>query len=603
MIDKCIKESCTGCNMCGDICPQGAICYVIDEEGFWYPKVDYNKCINCGLCKRTCPILCEKKPQKDNPVVYEAWIKDEEIRLKSTSGGVYYALAREVLKKGGYLVGSIYGDDFKSAYHTIAKSEDGLNRIMGSKYFQSNAEGIYSKTKEILLTGELVLFCGTPCQCVALQNFLGKEYSNLIIVDFVCRGINSPLAFKSHIEELEKKYNSKVKRVHLKNKKTGWQSLATYVEFENGKNCHQDKTTSSWVKGFVGGGGLYIRESCHQCHFKGFPRLSDISIADFWGIKGKSERDMFSGISLVLVNSKKGKKLFFDISNDIEFQEHTLEDALPGNPALIESAQRNKKRDDFFPLMKKYGFEKAVKLCTKEGVKVKIKNKLRHAINKARFICSLDVFKFIYYNFFSKNIVRDRKTYLFPHKGVIMDLSKNSRIYLKGRNAEFGYNIMRGSKAETQIRMEGNAKWYLNNGCQVFYNTVVEVKNNAVLNTDFFSMNGGSVIICAKKICFGEDVMLGRNIVIYDSDHHQVLDCDGNMRNYSKEIVIGDHVWLTNQILVQKGVTIGEGSLIGAYTIVRKDVPSHSMVVNGSGDAKIISDNVCWSRKRVEDIG
>lgn len=595
MIDQVIRDRCTGCNMCGDLCPEQAISYQESEEGFWYPIVDATKCVECSLCVDRCPVLSNETQEKNTPTVYEAWLKDETMRLASTSGGVYYALASYILEQGGYIVGAVYADDYKSAYHYVSNRKEDLARIMGSKYFQSNAEGIYQKTKALLEAGELVLFCGTPCQCVALQNYLGKDYPKLYLVDFICLGVNSPLAFKRHIEELEQEYNSPVKKVQLKNKKTGWQSLATYVEFQNGCTCHQDKRESLWVKGFVSGGSLYLRESCYDCHFKGFPRKTDITIGDFWGIKDKSERDMFNGISVVLVSSSKGETLFDACKPKLEFEKHELEDVLPGNPSLLYSARRNANRDKFFVELKKHGFGKAVKNCKKEKPIMTIWIKIKRMF-------TYDVVKFIYYNYFSKNIVRDKGVYLCPHKGTILDLSKDCRIYIKRKDAIIGDNRLRGSKAETHIRMSGNAKWYLNNGCKVFYNTVIEVKNNAVLNTDFFTVNGGSVIICAKGITFGEDTMLGRNITIYDTDYHQVVDENYRMKNFSKPVIIEPHVWLTSNIMVQKGVTIGEGSLIAAYNVIRKDVPPKSMVVNGMTQ-KIVAEDVKWLRRRVDDIG
>ena len=605
MIDKEVKDRCTGCNMCGDICPKKAISYYKDEEGFERPRVDYNKCVKCGLCLKKCPALMENVFKKDIPQVYSAWTNSDSIRLKSTSGGIYYTLAKQFILDGGYIVGSVYNDDYKGAHHIVGNTLSDLDKIMGSKYFQSNAEGIYSDIKALLDKGESVLFCGTPCQSAALQSFLGKKYEKLYIIDFICRGINSPLAYKKHIEELEEKYNSNVKFVHLKNKNTGWQSLATYIEFENGSKYHQDKNSSPWVKGFVGCGGLYMRNSCYNCNYRGLPRISDISLGDFWGIRGMKDEDMFKGISSVMINSQKGKELFETIKNSIHFERRNLDELLEGNPAILSSSTKTSNRDKFFKILNEKKFSEAVAECVNQkndniSIINKVLRKIYNILKKLRFLFKIDTIKFIKYNFFSKNIVREKGKYLIPYRGTVLDLHKNAKIYIKNRNLELCINKLKGSKSEMHLRMENNSKWYVNNGAQIFYNTVIEIKNNAVLNSKFFSANGGSVIICAKEINIGEDVMLGRNIIIYDSDHHQVFDNEMNPSNYPKAVNIEDHVWLTSNVTVLKGVTIGRDSIITAQTLIRKDF-EESSVIAGGASGKVVSKCNGWSRKTIKD--
>lgn len=599
MIDKVVKEKCTGCNMCADICPKGAIYYETNQQGFSIPKVDYDKCVKCGLCVKKCPGLMENVYKKDIPKVYAAWAKDDEIRIQSTSGGMYYVLAEKFIQNGGYIVGSVYDKDYKGAHHVVGNTIEDLKKIMGSKYFQSNAEGIYKQVKELLDKGKKVMFCGTPCQSAALQSFLEKKYENLYTIDFICRGINSPLAFRKHIEELEEEHNSKVKLVHLKNKKTGWQSLATYIEFENGDTYHQDKNTSPWVKGFVGGGGLFMRESCYTCRYRGLPRISDITIGDFWGIHGMSPENMFKGISSIMINTKKGKDLFESIKENIIFKRRNLDELISGNQHILISPEKNKKQNMFFEMLKTKKFSEAIKECV---IKKKKKSFIKRALKKMHAIFKkikfIDTLKFIKYNFFSSNIVREKNVYLIPYKGTILDLDKGAKIYIKGKNLELCTNKLKKSKVEMHLRMNKNAKWYSNNGAQIFYNTVIEVKENAILNTGFFSANGGTVIIASKRINIGEDVMLGRNIIVYDSDFHQVFDRGMKPSNYPKEVNIEDHVWLTSNVTVLKGVTIGRDSLITAQTLIRKDFPENSVIAGGAS-GKVIGECNGWSRKMV----
>lgn len=602
MIDKVVKGKCTGCNMCADICSQKAIYYITDNEGFSVPKVDYEKCIKCGLCVKKCPGIMENIFKKDIPKVFAAWANNDEIRIQSTSGGMYYLIAQKFIENNGYIVGSVYDKDFKGAHHVIGNTVEDLKKIMGSKYFQSNAEGIYGKVKELLEKNAKVLFCGTPCQSAALQAFLGKEYENLYIIDFICRGVNSPLAYRKRIEELEEEHNSKVKLVHLKNKKTGWQSIASYVEFENGDTYHKDKNTSPWVKGFIGCKGLFMRNSCYDCRYRELPRISDITIGDFWGIHGMKPEDMFKGISCVMVNSTKGRKMFEDIKENITFEERNLDELLAGNPAATDKLENHNNRNKFFEMLKTEKFSKAVEENIeeyKESLAKKVFRKIRSVAKKINFVLHLDVIKFIKYNYFSKNVVREKGVYLIPHRGTVLELSKNSRIYIKNKNLELCACKLKKSKAEMYLKMNGNAKWYSNNGAQINYNSYIEIHNNAVLNTKFFTANCGAVIVCARKINIGEDVMMSRNATIYDSDFHQVFDENMKGTNYPKEITIGNHVWITTNVTILKGASIGRDSIVSAKTVVRKEFPENS-IISGEASGKVVADCIGWSRKAIE---
>ena len=336
MIECIKKEQCTGCKMCEDICPKGAISFETDDQGFWYPKVS-DLCIECGLCVKKCPSLNKHLQNEELPKVYSAWSKNDNVRISSTSGGIFWEIASKFIMQGGVVVGSRYCDDWKSAKHVIVKNLDELSMIKGSKYFQSDTEGIYSKVRKELEAGNKVLFCGTPCQISAIKAFLGREYKKLYCMDFICRSINSPKAFRAYIDELEKEYNSEVVEVHLKNKKNGWQSLASQVCFKNGEESIRDKNEDWWVKGFIYN-DLYTRESCYHCQYKVLPRLnSDITIGDFWGIQNQKNIDMFKGISVVLLNTQKGKEIFNDNKNAFIFNKHNIDEVLSGNPALLKN--------------------------------------------------------------------------------------------------------------------------------------------------------------------------------------------------------------------------------------------------------------------------
>lgn len=364
MIGEIEKTSCTGCKMCADVCPKQAISYREDQKGFWYPEVDREKCNECGACINNCPGLSGFESTKCHPEVYSAWIADDEIRLTSTSGGVYYALAKQYIKKSDYIAGCRYSENYKGAFHTVTDSEEELGKMVGSKYFQSDTGGIYQEIKTLLDAGKEVLFCGTPCQSAALQRYLKRSSSGLLTVDFICRGVTSPGVYRRYISELEERFQSTVKSVHMKDKRAGWQSLGIHVKFENRKDYYRTGKDDPWVQGYVKE-NLYVRPSCHYCRYKTLPRVSDISIGDFWGIRGAKNVDLFKGISLVMVNSAKGSALFDQVKDEIIYEKRTLEEAIAGNPSILSNEPVGCKSELFFKSADSMNISEAIKICLK----------------------------------------------------------------------------------------------------------------------------------------------------------------------------------------------------------------------------------------------
>ena len=227
MIDQQIEKNCTGCFACENICSPGAIALTADREGFFYPKVDRQKCVNCGLCVSRCPSLNpEKKSAYTQPQVYAAWNLDKTIRVESTSGGVFSALAEAVLSQGGCVVGAYYDGDFQIR-HTIIEDLKQLPQLRQSKYAQSHVGLTYREVKARLTQGRTVLFCGTPCQSAGLQSYLGKDYPSLYCCDFICRGVISPKVYEKFLRELSPGGKDTLKKVHFKNKDFGWNRFST----------------------------------------------------------------------------------------------------------------------------------------------------------------------------------------------------------------------------------------------------------------------------------------------------------------------------------------------------------------------------------------
>lgn len=366
MIDIKRKEDCVGCGACHDVCPADAIYWITDIEGFWYPKVEVSKCINCGLCEKVCPvihsdILNETNNSNPTPIVLASYNSNEEVRRQSTSGGIFSALAEKWLDEGGYIGGAVWTEEF-GVRHILSNKKEDLSRIMGSKYLQSDMTGIFNDVKLLLDKGEKVLICGCPCQMAGLRRFIRKEYDNLLLVDFICCSINSPKLFKEYIKDLENQYGSPMIYYHPKNKEYGgWHNFAFKARFENGSIYHRNRTEDDFTNCFIGT-HLAARPSCFECHFKKIPRVSDITIGDFWGIENiDPEWDSPDGVSVVLLNNDKGQSYYKSLGESVVSKKESLQDAVKGNAHLIRSLYPSQlDRNAFYETLDTRGFRYAM---------------------------------------------------------------------------------------------------------------------------------------------------------------------------------------------------------------------------------------------------
>ena len=385
------KTNCTSCTACQNICPVNAIELVEDEEGFKYPKVNIEKCINCGLCDRTCPIKNPPNKEKNNkrPIMIAAYNKDNNIRLDSTSGGIFSELAEKIYKENGYVCGAIYNKEWL-VEHYMSNNPKDITELRSSKYLQSDMKDNFIKIKSELQNGNKILICGSPCQIAGLYNFLGnKEYDNLYTCDFICRGMNSPKIFKGYINALEKKYNSKVKKIKFKNKIHGWHNFSTKIDFENGKCYIGGRYLDSYMVGYLKY-NAFMRPSCYACQFKDLPRIADITLADFWGIENINPKlDNDKGTSLILINSIKGEQLFQKIGNNIEYEVITSDQVFNQNVCMNKSVEMTEARKKVFENIDKITYTELSKRYfpepnSKEKIKIKVKtNRILKKIKKS----------------------------------------------------------------------------------------------------------------------------------------------------------------------------------------------------------------------------
>lgn len=376
MIDQATACNCTGCSACVNACPVNAVSLKANEQGFCYPHVDYDKCIKCQKCLKVCPSLNPLVVTRDwDPDVYAAWNRDEHIRVESTSGGVFSALADAVLRRGGYVAGAVYDNDFVIR-HTLIHSVYDIKHQRQSKYAQSELGTIFREIKALLQSGRLVLFCGTPCQSAGLQKYLGKEYENLICCDFICRGVISPKVYQKFLNDMKPDVQADLQRVHFKNKDFGWNRFSTKLTFSDGRTYHRDRNEDYYMRGYLRH-NLYLRDCCYRCDYKTLPRGSDISLGDFWGIGNYDvSLDNEQGTSVVIVNSQKGRELLSWASDSLALFKRTMEEALAGNSCLRNSAAPGKYRAYFFKKMDYVPFAELIEKIDKKTGKQKLSERI-----------------------------------------------------------------------------------------------------------------------------------------------------------------------------------------------------------------------------------
>lgn len=345
MIEIRDKKDCCGCSACVQKCPKHCISMIADAEGFLYPDVSAEKCINCGICEKVCPVLNQKSSQ--NPKSTLSIInKNENEKLQSSSGGCFTLLAKAILNKGGVVYGAAFKQDW-TVHHIRIDNEGQLKALRGSKYVQSDVENTFKETEQDLKDGLYVLYSGTPCQISALKLFLRKDFDNLITVDLICHGVPSPGVWHRYLQKLTNDNIESVKNITFRDKENGWRNYQLTADMPEGSfSSHFGK--NSYLQGMMK--NLYLRPSCHDCPTKKGKSHSDITLADFWSV-WVLHPDVYDdkGTSLVLINSFKGEALLSELSDaDILKKTVDFEDAVYYNQAWMHSATPHSKRKKFF---------------------------------------------------------------------------------------------------------------------------------------------------------------------------------------------------------------------------------------------------------------
>ncbi len=367
------KTKCTGCMACVQRCPRHCIDLKEDAEGFSYPLVDLDMCVDCGLCEKVCPLKVPNEPRTPR-MIYAAKNRNLSVRMASSSGGIFTLLAEVVLKDHGVVFGARFDAQW-NVVHDYTDSIDGLAAFRGSKYLQSRIGDNYRKAERFLKEGRKVLFSGSPCQVAGLRKFLKKDYENLVTVDFVCHGVPSPMIWRDYLKEIlrPKGVDGKnmvsqlslndmpvITGISFRDKRNGWKKFGFSVRVKSASKADQNLVSQSvevddkvwlyepyrenlFMEGFLK--NLYLRPSCYACPAKAGRSGSDYTLADFWGASTYiGDFDDDKGLSAVLVYHDK---LNID-SLDMEFQPISMGNILAQNPAVVKSSRMKGGRDEFF---------------------------------------------------------------------------------------------------------------------------------------------------------------------------------------------------------------------------------------------------------------
>ena len=408
MINIQDKTKCCGCSACVQRCPKQCISLREDEEGFLYPKVDLDACIDCGLCEKVCPVLHQAE-ERIPLEVFAAKNPNEQIRMESSSGGVFTQLAEQTIDVGGVVFGVKWNEHFE-AVHVYTETKEGLAAFRGSKYVQSQVGDTFKQAEQFLKQGRQVLFSGTPCQIAALKLYLRKEYENLLAVDIICHGTPSPGVFRWYLSEelqmaaarqsgkkiqfrsslpipsiaksdvLAREQGFKIKDIRFRDKRLGWKKFSFVLSLESLSESVDDGEKNSvslsytlhenaFMRGFLR--DIYLRPSCYACPAKSGKSGSDITLADYWGINSlMPELDDDCGISAITINSKKGRTAL--LATTAELRSAPYDDLCKKNPSLVRSCKVPENRVKFFSFSKRI-FHKHLENILRVPVKQKMK--------------------------------------------------------------------------------------------------------------------------------------------------------------------------------------------------------------------------------------
>lgn len=337
MITISDKTLCCGCTACVTACPAQCIVMRRDREGFDYPVINSpDLCVECGKCEKVCPVLSPLQP-KEPVEAYAA--RSQEYMDGSSSGGVFPALAKQVLEEGGVVFGAVVNDDM-TVGHTEAYDMAGVEKMRGSKYVQSDLYASYEDVRYWLQEGRKVLFTGTPCQVAGLNKYLGKPYDELVTVDVLCHGAPSPGLWEKYVKALEHKHGARMEYVRFKDKSSSWRHYAFTTSFGSCEYM-DDPYMALFVQ------DMTLRPSCYKCAVRGGGSGSDITLSDLWSVQMSApEMADDRGVSGVYVYTEKGRHLL--AASGVQLRSVDLDLSRLDNGGFHDPSGMPEKREEFF---------------------------------------------------------------------------------------------------------------------------------------------------------------------------------------------------------------------------------------------------------------
>lgn len=374
MIEVNKKRDCCGCTACMAICPKKCIQMKPDEEGFLYPVVDKKKCVECNACNKVCPIQNPVTEEKKLQKAYLVQHRNEKVRVDSSAGGAFTAIATVVIQNGGVVFGAAYDESFH-VQHTYVKTVDGLKKFRNSKYVQSKLGNSFCKVKDFLQEGKWVCFSGTPCQVEGLSRFLRKPYEKLVLVDVVCHGIPSPLVWNKYLEYQEQSFPNP-DNIRFRDKFYGYK-YSTMSIIQDGENVyHAGSQLDPMLRAFFS--DCCDRPSCYECPFKKQYRVSDFTIWDCFTVYDFNKKlDDDKGTTRVLCHSHKAVKLMQGVIEVARCEEVSVDKLVAGVKEMFESVPMNPKRTAFMDDAAKMSGTELFKKYFPVTNKVKVKTVIR----------------------------------------------------------------------------------------------------------------------------------------------------------------------------------------------------------------------------------
>lgn len=356
-IELATPEQCMGCGACYASCGFGAIDMVSDTKGFYRPAVDAETCRGCGACSRACPSVGETTRRTEPLATLAAWDRDADDRAKATSGGVFMLIADAVLARGGWVCGAVMGQDMV-VRHVVTRDREVVEGMRGSKYVQSDVSEAITECLARLRDGKEVLFTGVSCQVDAMRRVAGKRYAgNLLLVDVLCHGAPSPRFWLAYLDYREREEGDEVVGARFRKKEPSWTMFSLELTFKTEHHFHAWCTVEDlYLRAFLG--DYITQDACHACQYVGTGRVSDVTLADFWGYVSETRRDRNTeeGISLILTNTPKGKTLVESLTG-LYAIEKSLSEAVRGNGPLRTVIPANPKEGEFWSAFNAGGIE------------------------------------------------------------------------------------------------------------------------------------------------------------------------------------------------------------------------------------------------------